>query len=43
MQRADDIVLAGSPVFAGNGSQPLSVHGLVRKELMPGCTVAYSH
>ena len=36
MQGADDSVLAGRPVLAGNGSHPLSVHGLVRRERMPG-------
>ena len=35
MQGSDGSVLAGRPVLAGNGSQPLSVHGLVRRELMP--------
>ena len=36
VQGADDTVFAGRPVLAGNSSHPLSVHSLVRRELMPG-------
>ena len=36
MQGADDSVLDGRPVRAGNGSHSLSEHYLVRRELMPG-------